>query len=60
MIKKMGRPKLAKGEARAKFFSTRVSNDEFKEITDAIKRDAIKKPDWVRNALLAKARNRAH
>jgi hypothetical protein len=59
MIKKMGRPKLAKGQARGKFVSTRVSNLEYKEIADAIKRDAIKKPEWVRNALLSKARNRA-
>lgn len=53
----MGRPKLAKGAARAKFFSTRVSIPEHKEIADAIKRDGIKKPDWVRNALLSKARS---
>jgi hypothetical protein len=59
MTKKMGRPKLAKGEARGKFFSTRVSILEHQEITDAIKRDGIKKPDWVRNALLSKARSRA-
>lgn len=55
----MGRPKLAKNEALAKFVTARVSIPEHKEITDAIKRDGIKKPEWVRNALLAKARNRA-
>jgi hypothetical protein len=59
MTTKMGRPKLAKGEARGKFFTARVSNAEHNEITEAIKRDAIKKPEWVRNALLSKARNRA-
>jgi hypothetical protein len=59
MTKKMGRPKLAKGEARGKFVSTRVSNPEYEEITNAIKREGLKKPDWVRNALLSKARNRA-
>jgi hypothetical protein len=59
MTKKMGRPKLAKNEAREKFISTRVSTPEYAEITQAIKRDGIKKPEWVRNALLSKARNRA-
>jgi hypothetical protein len=56
MTKKMGRPKLEKGKARAKFISTRVSNPEYEEISKAIKRDGIKKPEWVRNALLLKAR----
>ena len=56
MTKKMGRPKLAKGEARGKFISTRVSNLEYAEIAQAVKRDGIKKPEWVRNALLSKAR----
>jgi hypothetical protein len=59
MTKKMGRPKLARGEARGKFFSTRVTNQEHAEIIQAIKRDGVKKPEWVRNALLSQARSRA-
>lgn len=53
----MGRPKLAKREVRGKFFSTRASNLEHDEIVAAIKRDGMKKPEWIRNALLEKARN---
>ena len=59
MTKKMGRPKLAKGEARGKFYSARFSDAEHAEIAKSIKRDGIKKPEWVRNALLFAARNRA-
>jgi hypothetical protein len=59
MTKKMGRPKLAKDKARGKFISTRVSNLEYDEIAQAIKRDGIKKPEWVRNSLLSTARRRA-
>lgn len=59
MTKKLGRPKLARGEARGKFISTRVSNLEYNEIARAIKRDGVKKPEWVRKALLSSARSRA-
>jgi hypothetical protein len=57
-MSKMGRPKLAKGEARGKFISTRVSPLEYREITQAVVRDGIKKTEWVRRSLLFSARNR--
>ena len=52
----MGRPKHAKGEARGMFYSARFTVSEFNEIAEAIKRDRTKKPEWVRNSLLAAAR----
>jgi hypothetical protein len=58
MTKKMGRPKLAKGEAREGFISTRVSSSEAKEIAGAITRSGQAKTEWVRNTLLTAARNR--
>ena len=58
MTKKMGRPKLAKGEARGVFISTRLSIPEAKEIADAVKKSGEPKTEWVRNTLLSAARNR--
>jgi hypothetical protein len=52
---KTGRPKLPKGEARGKFISTRVSLPEYIAITQAIRRDGLKKPEWVRKALISAA-----
>jgi hypothetical protein len=57
MTKKMGRPTLDKSDVRGKFFSTRVSDAEYIEIMAAIHVAGIKKPEWIRHALLAKARN---
>lgn len=54
----MGRPKLAKGEARGKFVSTRVSIPEYQEIAKAVKISGQPKTEWVRNSLLSAARNR--
>jgi hypothetical protein len=56
-MSKMGRPKLAKGQARGIFVSTRVSPLEYREITQAVVRDGIKKTEWVRRSLLFSARN---
>lgn len=58
MSKKMGRPKLAKGEARGTHISTRVSALEYQEITKAIKISGQIKTEWVRSALLSTARKR--
>lgn len=58
MSKKMGRPKLGKGEARAIFVSTRVSAPEYEEIVQAVKSSGQPKTEWVRNSLLSAARNR--
>jgi uncharacterized protein (DUF1778 family) len=57
MNKKMGRPKLASGEARGEFISTRLTADEYQEIESAVKNSGRSKTEWVRNALLATARS---
>lgn len=54
----MGRPKLAKGEARGIFVSTRVSSPEYQEIVKAVKSSGQPKTEWVRKSLLSAARNR--
>jgi hypothetical protein len=56
MSKKMGRPKLAKGEARGKFISARLSPMEYILIIKAIRRAKVPKPEWVRNTLLSAAK----
>jgi hypothetical protein len=53
---KMGRPKLAKGHAKGVIIAARFSDSESKEIDQAINRDGIPKPDWVRKSLLSSAR----
>ena len=54
---KMGRPKMAKNEARGKFVGTRVSPPEYKEIKTAADKSGAAKTEWVRNALLSAARS---
>ena len=54
MKKKMGRPKLAKGEAREKFISTRVSPPEYAEIAKAINDSPAQKTEWVRDRLVSR------
>jgi hypothetical protein len=58
MNKKMGRPKMAKGEAREVFISTRLSAAENEEIKKAVKISGFPKTEWVRNSLLESARKR--
>jgi len=58
MNKKMGRPKLRKGEARGKFISTRLSPPEYAEIKSAIRDSGNAKTAWIREALLKVARQR--
>jgi ssDNA-binding Zn-finger/Zn-ribbon topoisomerase 1 len=52
MKTKMGRPKLPKGTANNVVFSVKISPLEYNEITHAIRRDGLKKPEWARSALL--------
>jgi hypothetical protein len=52
MKRKMGRPRLsAKGVAVV--FSVRLPPQEAKLIQSAIRASGKKKPDWLRNAILA-------
>lgn len=53
MKAKMGRPKLPKGEAKGVMYAVRVSIDDAKQINAAINQSELKKPDWIRNALLS-------
>jgi hypothetical protein len=53
---KVGRPALPKKERRWKFMTTRISQDEFKEIVRAAKDAGMKKRKWIRTKLLAAAR----
>lgn len=55
-ISKVGRPALPKKEKRWKFVTTRISQDEFKEIVQAAKDAGMKKGKWIRTKLLAAAR----
>jgi hypothetical protein len=52
MKKKMGRPKLAQGEARYCLIAVRVNTDEKRAIQCAIKASKQPKTEWLRNALL--------
>jgi hypothetical protein len=53
---KVGRPALPKKEKRWKFISTRISQDEYKEIVQAAKESGMRKAKWVRTKLVAAAR----
>ena len=51
----MGRPKMPKGTANNVLIAVRVSIDDNKTIQAAIKASKVKKPEWLRNALLSAA-----
>lgn len=53
---KVGRPALPKKEKRWKFISTRISQDEYREIVQAAKESGMPKATWVRTKLVAAAR----
>ncbi len=53
---KVGRPALPKREKRWKFISTRISQDEYKEIVQAAKESGMRKAKWIRTKLVAAAR----
>ena len=55
MIKKRGRPRLAKGEAKAEFINLRFSPDEAKQIDKAAERANLKRAKWARGILLLAA-----
>jgi predicted DNA binding CopG/RHH family protein len=54
--RKVGRPALSKKEKRYKFVTTRISQDEFKEIDQAAKAAGMMRGKWIRTKLLAAAR----
>jgi len=51
-----GRPKLAKGQAKAQFINLRFSPDEAGQIDAAAKRENVKRAKWARNTLLSAAK----
>ena len=55
-MKKMGRPKVAKKQHKEPGFSVRLVASERREIENAIKTSSEEKSEWIRDALLSKAR----
>ena len=55
MKRKRGRPKLAKGQAKAQFINLRFSPAEANQIDAAAERAKQKRAKWARNALLSAA-----
>jgi len=55
MKTKMGRPKLAKGEAKAVLIGARFTPGEARTVEDAARRSKKIKSDWVRMCLLSAA-----
>jgi hypothetical protein len=54
--KKMGRPKLPKGEFRGVLIGARFVPEEAKQVHDAIKRSGKVKSAWIREMLLQAAK----
>jgi hypothetical protein len=55
---KMGRPRLAKKEALGEVFGVRLRPDEARDVRNSIRESGESKPQWLRDALLTKARLR--
>jgi hypothetical protein len=55
MKTKVGRPKMAKGEAKGVLIGARFTPPEAKTVTDAVKRAGKVKSEWVRSILLSAA-----
>ena len=53
----MGRPVLAKDEARGVLIGARFSPTEAKRVNDAVKRNQSTKSEWIRATLLSAAEN---
>jgi len=53
---KVGRPALPKKEKRWKFISARISQDEYREITQAAKEAGLPRARWIRTKVVAAAR----
>jgi hypothetical protein len=58
--KKIGRPKIAKKQYKRPGVSVRLIEAEQREIELAIKNSGEGKSEWIRDALLSKARRRRH
>jgi Leu/Phe-tRNA-protein transferase len=56
--KKIGRPKVSKRHYKKPGFSVRLNALERREIETAIKSCKEEKSEWIRDALLSKARRR--
>jgi hypothetical protein len=54
--KRLGRPKLAKGEAKGVLIGARFAPDEAQRVEAAVKRSGQVKSDWIRNTLLNAAK----
>ncbi|NOS72342.1 MAG: hypothetical protein HOP33_20765 [Verrucomicrobia bacterium] len=54
--KKLGRPKLAKGEFKGVLIGARFAPEEAKQVHDAVKRSGLVKSGWIRNTLLGAAK----
>ena len=52
---KMGRPRLAKGEAKGVLIGARFSADEARQVVEAAERAGEVKSEWVRKTLLSAA-----
>jgi hypothetical protein len=52
--KKVGRPKMAKGEAKGKIVPIRFNADDLKRVTAAAKANKQTVSEWVRSTLYAK------
>jgi hypothetical protein len=52
MTTKMGRPRLAKSEAKGVLIGARFTLDESKRVHAAIKKSGQVKSDWIRTKLL--------
>jgi hypothetical protein len=52
--KKVGRPKLAKGEAKGKIVPIRFNAEDLKKVTAAAKANKQTVSEWVRSTLYAK------
>jgi uncharacterized protein (DUF1778 family) len=51
--KKVGRPKLPKGNAKAEMLRVRATPDELKAFDRAAKASKQKRSEWIRSTLLA-------
>lgn len=57
MKKKMGRPKLPKGKAKAFQIGVRFNQQEAVKIKSAIARSGLNNSDWARTQLLTAAQS---
>lgn len=53
MKKKAGRPKIGVQNAKGELFAVRVTPLEARGINATIRSSGLKKPDWLRKALLS-------